>query len=116
MAVTAHWIEAVEVETMSGVQKRLELRVDLVGFHKLPGRHTGKHLAFCFYFILERLKMAQKVFLMTTSHSPLTSKQIGWITCDNASNNNTMMTFLQNMLWYKHKLKFDAVENRIRYG
>ena len=61
MAVTAHWIEAVEEKVSSGSQKKLRLRSDLVGFHKLPGRHTGEHLAHCFLFITERLKITQKV-------------------------------------------------------
>src|SRR5271163_3565835 len=37
MAVTAHWIEAVEEKTPSGSKKKLQLRADLIGFHKLPG-------------------------------------------------------------------------------
>lgn len=61
MAVTAHWIEGVEVKTMTGMQKKLELRSDLVGFLKIPGKHTGKHLAECFMFVIDRLKIAHKV-------------------------------------------------------
>jgi hypothetical protein len=61
MAVTAHWIEAVEEKVSSGSQKKLQLRSDLVGFHKLPGHHTGEHLAHCFLFITECLKITQKV-------------------------------------------------------
>ena len=63
MAVTAHWVEGKEVKTMAGVQKKLELRADLVGFTHVPGRHTGKHLAQCFLFILDRLKITQQVSL-----------------------------------------------------
>ena len=58
MAVTAHWIESVEGK---GDKKTLQLRSDLVGFHKLPGRHTGEHLAHCFLFITDRLKITGKV-------------------------------------------------------
>ena len=58
MAVTAHWIEAVKGK---GDKKTLQLRSDLVGFHKLPGRHTGEHLAHCFLFITDRLKITGKV-------------------------------------------------------
>jgi|BogFormECP03_OM3_1039632.scaffolds.fasta_scaffold00333_3 hypothetical protein len=61
MAVTAHWIEAVEEKTPSGSKKKLQLRADLIGFHKLPGRHTGEHLAHCFLFITDRLKITSKV-------------------------------------------------------
>jgi hypothetical protein len=55
MAVTAHWIEA------TGPQKNLRLRADLVGFHHIPGRHTGEHLAHCFLFVTNRLKITEKV-------------------------------------------------------
>jgi len=61
MAVTAHWIESVEEKTCTGTEKKLQLRSDLVGFHKLPGRHTGEHLAHCFLFITDRLKITAKV-------------------------------------------------------
>jgi hypothetical protein len=61
MAVTAHWIEAVEEKTSSGSKKTLQLRSDLIGFHKLPGRHTGEHLAHCFLYITDRLNITGKV-------------------------------------------------------
>ena len=61
MAVTAHWIEAVVEKVSSGSQKRLQLRSDLVEFHKLPGCHTGEHLAHCFLFITDHLKITDKV-------------------------------------------------------
>ena len=61
MGVTAHWIEGVEVKTMTDPQKKLELRSDLVGFLNIPGRHTGQHLAECFMFILDRMKITEKV-------------------------------------------------------
>jgi hypothetical protein len=61
MAVTAHWIESVEEKTGTGLQKILRLRSDLVGFHKLPGRHTGEHLAHCFLFVTDRLNLTAKV-------------------------------------------------------
>ena len=60
LAVTAHWIEAIEEKTSTG-SKKLRLRSDLIGFHKLPGRHTGEHLAHCFLFIIDRVKVTSKV-------------------------------------------------------
>jgi hypothetical protein len=60
MAVTAHWIEAIEEKTPTG-SKKLRLRADLIGFHKLPGRHTGEHLAHCLLFITDRIKITSKV-------------------------------------------------------
>ena len=57
MAVTVHWIQVVAEE---GSVKKLQLRTDLIGFHKLPGRHTGEHLAQCFLFITDRLGITSK--------------------------------------------------------
>lgn len=61
MAVTAHWIQAIEEKTQTGVNKKLHLRADLIGFHKLPGRHSGEHLAHCFLFITDRIQVTSKV-------------------------------------------------------
>lgn len=63
LAVTAHWIEASDEKTTTGL-KKLRLRADLIGFHKLPGRHTGEHLAHCFLFITDRVKVTPKVSQM----------------------------------------------------
>jgi hypothetical protein len=61
MAVTAHWIEAIEESTPTVLKKKLQLRTDPIGFYKIPGQHTGEHLAHCFMFIIDRLKLASKV-------------------------------------------------------
>jgi hypothetical protein len=53
MAVTAHWIERVSVD--NGAQNKLQLRSDLIGFHNIPGRHTGAHLARCFLYLSKRI-------------------------------------------------------------
>ena len=71
MAVTAHWIEATEEKSAMGSQRKLSLRADLIGFHKLPGRHTGEHLGHCFLFILDRLNIASKVREILPSISSL---------------------------------------------
>jgi ABC-type uncharacterized transport system permease subunit len=60
MAVTAHWIQ--QVKTEDG-KEQLKLRSDLIGFHKIPGRHNGVHLAHCFLYVLDRLGIAHKVLL-----------------------------------------------------
>jgi hypothetical protein len=67
MAVTAHWIESIEENTGTGLQKNLQLRSDLAGFHKLPGRHTGEHLAHCFLYVTDRLNITGKVSGMNNS-------------------------------------------------
>ncbi|KAJ2921202.1 hypothetical protein H1R20_g15892, partial [Candolleomyces eurysporus] len=98
MAVTAHWIEAKTVQTAEGPVTSLNLRADLIAFHNLPGRHTGEHLGTALLHVLDRLKIVGK---------------IGWITVDNASNNDTMMEHLAVLL-NRHRITFLARNNRIR--
>ena len=61
MAVTAHWIEAKTVKTGEGMQHVLTLRADLVGFHHVPGHHSGENLSERFLHVLERINVAHKV-------------------------------------------------------
>ena len=61
MAVTAHWIELTPQQTPKGVQHKLTLRTDLVGFHSVPGRHTGEHMCHAFVYVLDRLGITAKV-------------------------------------------------------
>lgn len=60
LAITAHWIQEISGTTLTGNQK-LSLASALIGFHHLPGRHTGEHLAHCFMFITDRLGITEKV-------------------------------------------------------
>jgi hypothetical protein len=62
MAVTAHWIEPVFEETPTGRKRTLQLRADLVGFIRVPGRHTGEHLAHAFLYITDCLHITEKEF------------------------------------------------------
>lgn len=61
MAATAHWIKAVPKITPDGTDFTLELQADLIGFHRVPGSHTGEHLAQAFIHVLDRLSIADKV-------------------------------------------------------
>jgi hypothetical protein len=63
MALTAHWIE----RTITDGQQRLRLRSDLIGFHKLPGRHTGDHMHQCFLYLTDRLEITRKVILFISA-------------------------------------------------
>lgn len=64
MAVTTHWIEARLKETPEGPQYELKLRSELVGFHRVPGRHDGEHLAQAFLYVIDRLSITSKVSLI----------------------------------------------------
>ncbi len=61
MAVTAHWIQEETIQTSFGSQVRLKMQTVLIGFHHVPGRHTGEHLAEAFIFILECVGILHKV-------------------------------------------------------
>lgn len=61
MAVTAHWIEPQIENTVNGPRRVLKLRADLVGFQRVPGHHTGEHLAHAFLHITDRLGITEKV-------------------------------------------------------
>ncbi len=61
IAVTAHWIETRLKKTPTGHQYMLKLRSELIGFHRLPGRHDSEHISAGFVWIIDRLDIAQKV-------------------------------------------------------
>jgi hypothetical protein len=114
MAVTAHWIEPTTENTPSGPQTKLNMRTDLVGFHRVPGRHTGHHLAHAFIKVLDRLNVTHKVCVVVIFPSYLTwVAQIGWITLDNASNNDTFMSVLERQL-QRRRIAFKRHDRRIR--
>lgn len=62
MAVTAHWIEATTIPTATLDQPQyiLKLCAELIGFHKVPGRHDGFHLAQAFLDVIDRLSIDKK--------------------------------------------------------
>ena len=62
MGVTAHWIQS--HGTLSGLQNQLSLRTDLIGFIRVPNQHSGDHLAQILLFVIERVKIANKVRIM----------------------------------------------------
>ncbi|SJK99374.1 uncharacterized protein ARMOST_02670 [Armillaria ostoyae] len=96
MAITCHWIENKIVDG----QAMLHLRSDLIGFHRVPGRHSGEHLAEVFIYILDRLHITSR---------------LGWITCDNATNNDMIMDHLELLLQQRYPdMNFERVDNRIR--
>jgi hypothetical protein len=63
MGITAHWIKA-----SPGPKKTVyTLQADLIGFHRIPGRHTGEHLAHTFLHIIDRINIANRVSLSIIS-------------------------------------------------
>lgn len=61
MAVTAHWIQSITIDTPAGTEIKLILRSDLIGFLRVPGTHDGAHLAHAFLHIVDHIDIASKV-------------------------------------------------------
>lgn len=95
LAVTAHWIQAMNPET----QSNLQMRSGLLAFHRIRGRHTGQSLARTLLYLLDRAGVTVKT---------------GHFTLDNADNNITMMKHLEELLAERElPLEFQAQDRRI---
>jgi hypothetical protein len=89
MAVTAHFVEDLDVT--------LESR--LIAFRHVPGSHEGAKLGEVFVKILNEYGILHK---------------IGVITADNASNNDTMLAYIEDFLTAEG-IPFCRHQNIIRY-
>ncbi|ESK83266.1 hat family dimerization domain-containing protein [Moniliophthora roreri MCA 2997] len=102
IAITAHWIQEVTVIQKSGKgvvsQTVLKLHANVIAFHELPVSHTGVHLGEAFLYLLGRLGL---------------TKKIGWVTCDNATNNDGMFHRLHKRLQMTN-IDFHWYHNHIR--
>jgi hypothetical protein len=91
MAITAHYVHE--------GPSRLKLHVRLIAFRHIPGSHEGAAIGYHFVDILTDLKLENK---------------IGQITADNASNNHTMIGWIEDAL-VERGIPFCRLANRIRY-
>ncbi|KAF5333840.1 hypothetical protein D9758_017432 [Tetrapyrgos nigripes] len=85
LAVTAHWIETM---TMTNAKDKVELklRAELIGFHRIPGRHDGKHLGHAMLYIFDRVNLSPK---------------LGYGTLDAAGNNDTALEYIERDLRFR---------------
>ncbi|KAJ8503453.1 hypothetical protein ONZ45_g10852 [Pleurotus djamor] len=90
-AVTAHWVE----EHHPGVWA---LEMALIGFTQINNSHNGLRLGQVLYKIAERVGIQSKM---------------GHITCDNASNNSTMLKTFEDLMT-TNKYSFDRETQHIR--
>lgn len=90
MAVTAHYIHETPSES--------KMRARLIAFRHIPGSHEGATIGSTFIEILRGLKIEHK---------------IGQITADNASNNNTMLGWMEDAL-SEQSIAFSRLENRLK--
>jgi hypothetical protein len=114
MAVTAHWLQSTVQAMQHGPQHILKLQADLIGFLRVPGRHDGEHLAHAFIYILDHISITPKVNVPSVFHFRCSMlSKIGWITLNNASNNDTLLYHLEKLL-KERNISFDAVLRHIR--
>lgn len=109
-AVTGHWIE----ETAPGVWK---MQSGLLGFVRMNCAHTGEQLGCALFKVTERVGITHKVSIWHCAYtvSDVLYAQIGYISCDNAANNGTMMTSFAQRYKTLTGRKYDSNERRIRY-
>src|SRR5216684_2261128 len=112
-AVTVHRVQ----EPMLG---KWELKSALIGFTQLNNAHNGEQLGQALFKIVKRLGIEHKVsalslsvFTLSISHCNYAVK-VGHVTCDNTSNNSTMLKELAARLksitgkpynWKNRKIK-----------
>jgi hypothetical protein len=70
LGLTAHWIESKMERINNRSQIRLALRSELIGFKRLPGRHSGEHISQAILHIVNRLGFTEKVtmFILASTY------------------------------------------------
>jgi hypothetical protein len=92
--VTGHWIE-------ERTPTQWEIRSGLLGFTQLNNAHNGKRLGQALFKIIKWVGIEDKVchFMLYITFVFVNTIQAGHVTCDNASNNLTMMR--EVAIWLK---------------
>ncbi|KAF5343710.1 hypothetical protein D9758_016511 [Tetrapyrgos nigripes] len=86
LAVTAHWIET-KSNPKDKNRLKLNLRAELIGFHRVPGRHDGDHLGRAMLYVFD------------PPHFQLI--QLGYGTLDAAGNNDTALEYVERDLQFR---------------
>jgi len=109
LGITGHYIDP----TSNG--SAWELEEDIIGFKELSGSHSGINLAEYVVGVLTELGIEAKVCdeLLILTFKYLRAPQLGWITTDNASNNDTMVAGIESLLREKG-IEWDAATRHIR--
>ena len=105
-----HWIE-------ESTLAKWELKSGLIGFMWLNNAHNGESLSQALFKVIKQVRIEKhvSVILMDVPSNLLFAIKVGHITCDNASNNSTMMKELAMRLkistgkkyyWRKRKIKY----------
>jgi hypothetical protein len=112
-AVTGSWIE--ESNLANG---RWVLQTTLLGFMQLNNAHNGVRLGQSLFQIVSRLGIAHRVspieLVIERQERKPYAIQIGHVTCDNASNNNTMLEEFAKQIKMRTGKSFNPMTDRIR--
>jgi hypothetical protein len=110
LAITAHWL--------GRKGEQVTLRQALLAFRRVRGSHSGERLSRIIFQIYEQAgiidKVAEFILFFFLPRLNAYALQMGHFTMDNASNNNTFMSYLAMLLAEKGVLDFDTEENYIR--
>jgi len=111
-AVTAHWVQA-------SAPTNWVLCSALIGFTRLNNSHNGVRLGQALYKVVKRLGIEKKVRYdaidIFFTHNLFAHPQIGHVTCDNASNNITMMKEFAARLKKATGLAYNWKQRKIKY-
>lgn len=113
MSITGHYIDAPPERPLDW-----ELRSDQLAFTALEGNHSGKNIAKYLVRTVKRYGIVDKVGVPISLY-PLPSviqfvRQVGWITADNATNNDTAIKAFSKAI-DPRKQRWDPDERRIMY-
>jgi hypothetical protein len=112
-AVTVHWVD-------EPTPTSWELKSALIGFTRLNNAHSGEQLGQALFKVVKRMGIEHKVSkhnrinVTPYSSTGAAGMKVGHVTCDNTSNNTTMMKELSARLkiatgkkyvWKKRKIK-----------
>lgn len=108
-AVTGHWIE-------ESSPKVWALKSALLGFTRLNNAHNGKRLGQALFKIVDRVGISHKVRARNSPHfiGLTVLCQVGHISCDNATNNGTMLQEFADRMRTATKKKFNWRKRRIK--
>lgn len=90
----------------------LQLKMALIGFHRLRGGHDGKSVANAVIGLLDRAGVTVKVRALIGVSIFLKSFKVGHFTMDNASSNTTMMQELERKC-KERDIDFDAADRQV---
>lgn len=109
-SVTVHFIEKIS-------EDHWDIRSALAGFTRLNNAHNGRRLGQALFKVVNRLGIAHRVrrFVLYFRTYFNILLQIGYVTCDNAKNNGTMLREFARLVKERTGTNWNPNEGRIKY-